>query len=99
LSSLKKREVDVSAYIGMGNERGNELIDEAIDILFTVRLVFIWHELMSVPNEIDVKRRHKERDWGRSHEIEKAIYNRRLLSTLEAKQRKVAYAWYLAKAC
>ena len=75
LSSLKA-DVDMSAYTGMGDERRNELIDEAIDIPFTVILVFTWHELMSVPNEIDVKRRHKERDWGRTHEIEEAIYKR-----------------------
>jgi hypothetical protein len=41
--------------------------------MLAILLVFTWHELMGVPNEIYIESWNEERQRGGAHQIEKAV--------------------------
>ena len=50
----------------------NILVNKPSDVFHAITLVLLRHELMCVPDEIDVQRWNEERGWRGREEVQKA---------------------------
>jgi hypothetical protein len=60
--------------IGSGNNI-HVLVDESVEVLFTIRGIFLREKLMGVPYKVNIQRRYEKRCRGRRHEIQESIGN------------------------
>ena len=52
------------------------LVNEPMDVLFTIRRVPLREKLMGMPYKVNIQRRYEKRRRGRRHQIQEAIRNR-----------------------
>jgi hypothetical protein len=57
--------------IGSGNNI-HVLVDEPVEVLFTIRGIFLREKLMGMPYKVDIQRRYEKRCGRRGHEIQEA---------------------------